>query len=162
VNTFDDKPNRIPARIKRPGDRWRLVELLGMVFTGILIFKIFYATAVVDHPAASNAGGNSKTARVSIEIEFGPEGKPLKNTILWRDGMTVRDLLTSASLGFKSFGEKGRGSSALLVAINETRNEGAGGRNWMYYVNGQFADRSYAIYELKPGDHVLWTFGRQQ
>jgi hypothetical protein len=150
----------MPAPIKRPTDRPRLVELLGMVLTGILIFKIFFSTQVVNHPAAGNAGGNPTAAKVSIEIEFGPEGKPLKNTVPWRAGMTVRDLLTSASL--VSFGEKGRGASALLVQIQETKNEGAGGRNWIYYVNGQFADRSYAIYELKPGDRVLWTFGRRQ
>jgi hypothetical protein len=32
----------------------------------------------------------------------------------------------------------------------------------MYAVNGQFADSSFAVYRLKPGDRVLWTFGARQ
>jgi hypothetical protein len=150
----------MPAAIKRPGDGRRLVALLATVLTGILVFKIFFSSEVVNRPAESSAVSSSNTAKVSIEIEFGPEGKPLKDAVPWFAGMTVRDLLTSASL--VSFGEKGRGASALLVQIQETENEGSGGRNWIYYVNGQFGDRSYAVYELQPGDRVLWTFGRQQ
>jgi hypothetical protein len=42
------------------------------------------------------------------------------------------------------------------------KNEGAGGRNWTYRVNDKHADRSFAVYELQPGDHVLWTFATPQ
>jgi hypothetical protein len=46
-----------------------------------------------------------------------------------------------------------------LTSINGVANEGAGGNNWTYEVNGRSGDRSYAVYELRAGDRVLWTFG---
>jgi hypothetical protein len=74
--------------------------------------------------------------------------------------MTVRGLLTSASL--VGFGQTGRGQSAFLTEISGVKNEGAGGRNWMYSVNGLRGDRSFEAYELQPGDHVLWSFAPSQ
>ena len=73
--------------------------------------------------------------------------------------MTVRDLLNAAP-GL-SISQQGSGASAFLTKIDGVANEGAGGRNWMYSVNGQRADRSFAVYELQPGDHVLWTLRRR-
>jgi hypothetical protein len=45
-----------------------------------------------------------------------------------------------------------------LAELDHVGNEGAGGRNWLYQVNGKHADRSFAVYVLQPGDHVLWRF----
>ncbi len=74
--------------------------------------------------------------------------------------MTVRDLLNGVPR--LRIVQQGSGSSAFLTQIDDVTNEGAGGRNWMYSVNGQRADRSFAIYELQPGDHVLWSFAPPQ
>ena len=70
--------------------------------------------------------------------------------------MTVGDVLQNDPR--TSFVTQGSGASAFLTEINGVKNEGAGGRNWMYSVNGERADRSFAVYELQPGDHVLWSF----
>jgi hypothetical protein len=58
--------------------------------------------------------------------------------------------------------QKGTGESAFVTAIDDIRNEGADGQNWTYSVNDQSADRSFAVYKLKAGDRVLWTFGPQR
>jgi hypothetical protein len=68
------------------------------------------------------------------------------------------DLLNAASSDL-AITQRGSGQAALLTAIGDVSNEGAGGSNWTYEVNGQSADRSFAVYELRPGDRVLWTFG---
>jgi hypothetical protein len=74
--------------------------------------------------------------------------------------MTVADAM-KASSGVK-ISQKGSGQSAFVTSIDGVENQGADGQNWTYSVNGQMADRSYAVYELKPGDQVLWTFGARQ
>lgn len=71
--------------------------------------------------------------------------------------MTAADQLRAAP-GVK-LTQTGTGAAALLTAINDVSNEGADGNNWTYQVNDQSADRSFEVYELKPDDRVLWTFG---
>ena len=63
--------------------------------------------------------------------------------------MTVADLLSSAPE--VPITQKGSDQAAFLTAINGVANEGAGGKNWTYEVNGEVADRSFAVYELQPG-----------
>jgi hypothetical protein len=51
----------------------------------------------------------------------------------------------------------------LLVRIDDTTNDRTGGRNfWTYSVNDVPADRSLAVYELRPGDRVLWKYGPRE
>ena len=53
---------------------------------------------------------------------------------------------------------RGKGSTALLVKIDDLKNQGAKGPNWIFRVNDKLGDRSFAITPLKPGDTVLWKF----
>jgi hypothetical protein len=115
----------------------------------------------VERPAGQTAPEAGET--VSLAIEFGA-GRREYETQPLRAGMTVRDLFASAgepSGGIK-FAQQGSGETAFLTELDGVKNEGAGGRNWTYTVNGKFADRSFAIYELRPGDEVLWTFAEQK
>jgi hypothetical protein len=57
---------------------------------------------------------------------------------------------------------RGTGQSAFLDSLDGVKNEGADGRNWTYSVDRTTGDRSFAVYELRPGNRVLWTFGKQQ
>jgi hypothetical protein len=98
--------------------------------------------------------------QVLLTINFG-DGRPLLNeSARWRDGMTVLELLRNELR--TSFRSQGTGESAFLLALNGVGNEGAGGRNWTYSVNGKLADKSFGVYELRPNDHVLWTFSGQR
>jgi len=42
------------------------------------------------------------------------------------------------------------------------KNERGRGSNWIYWVNKKMGDRSFAVKELMPSDHVLWRFGEYE
>jgi hypothetical protein len=99
-----------------------------------------------------------------LTIQFGNGHERKFDAVPWHQGMTVDDLLSAASRLPDSFSYTVHGDHdmTLLTRINDLRNEGVSGRNWTYTVNDVRADRSLAVYELKPGDRVLWTFGTQE
>jgi hypothetical protein len=99
---------------------------------------------------------------VSLTIDFGDGIRERYAPAAWREGMTVRDLMVETRQGKLKLEVQGSGQAAFLKAINGVANEGADGRNWTYAVNGKPADRSFAVYELQPGDEVLWTFAAQR
>jgi hypothetical protein len=161
--TSNEIPTSRPKSCGAHDAWWQLPALLLLVLVWILLSKGRLSreqAADSVRPAATHQRQVEAAPEVSITIDFGDERKSLSNTIPWWSGMTIRGLLSSASLG--GFGQKGRGESAFLTQIAGFENEGAGGRNWMYSVNGQRGDRSFEIYELQPGDHVLWSFAPPQ
>jgi hypothetical protein len=112
--------------------------------------------------ADSAAGQTGET--VSLAIDYGPEGGRKDYAVPWREGMTVADALHAAggTTGRLEVSHQGSGEATFLTEIGGVSNEGAGGRNWTYRVNGTLADRSFAVYPLRPGDQVLWTFAAGQ
>ena len=137
---------------------WRLPLLLGIVLVALLLSSgddIRQAAFKPLREQPIGGAGAPAANKVLLTVNFG-NGQLVNETADWREGMTVADALQdNRRIGFLS---EGSGDSALLTALNGIMNEGAGGRNWTYTVNGKFADRSFAIYELRPNDHVLWTF----
>jgi hypothetical protein len=139
--------------------------LLVIVLLAILLFqnrKIRQAvlSPFAAPPAQSIVESPQQAAKkVLLSINFG-NGQMQHEITEWRDGMTVADVLQQEPR--VSFQTHGAGESAFLSSINGIANQGAGGRNWTYSVNGKYADRSFAVYELRQNDHVLWTFAAQQ
>ena len=109
-------------------------------------------------PLSATEDGTGKM--VTLAIDFGVGAAREYQPVAWREGITVADLLTAVHRdGIRvHFEQRGSGQMAFLTALDGRRNEGAGGRNWIYEVNGKRADRSFAVYELAPGDRVLWEF----
>lgn len=139
---------------------WRLPVMLVLLLAVILLMRVLggesatITTAVEDSERQSSAASRE---HVSLSINFGDGQRQDYDKIAWRDGMTVADLLRSVP-GLTTT-QRGSGSGTFLMAIGDTTNEGEDGKNWTYSVNGQNADRSFGVYELRPGDRVLWTFG---
>jgi hypothetical protein len=97
---------------------------------------------------------------VSLTIDFGNGASKEFAALPWRPEMTVADLLEAArqfrpGLGFKQIGE---GASGFLSALDGLANQGAGGRNWIYQVDGRHAHVSFCLEKIEPGMHILWTF----
>lgn len=100
---------------------------------------------------------------VKVVIDYGDGVQKHFTALPWREGMTVRDALHAAQKhprGVK-FQERGSGATAFLTQLDDLKNEG-GGRNWIYRVNDQLADRSFAVFPLQVGDAVLWKFEKSR
>jgi hypothetical protein len=138
---------------------WRLPVLLAVVLATMLVWRgrglLQSENVKRDLPPATAAKPSSE--QVLLTLDFGDGEKKELIAVPWREGMTVADLMTNASN--VSIRQRGSGQGALLISINDVSNQGADGKNWTYKVNDQDADRSFAVYELRPGDRVLWTFG---
>ena len=141
------------------GSKWRLPVLLAIVLAAILLSQNRAIRDAVIGPAKeahNERAGSASAERVTLTIDFGDRGPRQAEVTSWSEGMTVGDLLNRVRR--LSVAQQGSGASAFVTQINGVTNEGAGGRNWIYSVNGKAADRSLGIYELRPNDHVLWTF----
>lgn len=142
--------------------------MLALLFVVIVLGRsaalrknVTFGPGIASDQAVEPAAATAKTVTLIIHL---PDSLERHDYVAWRDGMTVEDLLAAASRLPKGiqFAQRGSGESALLTEINGVANEGGNARNWTYSVNGQEADRSFAIYILQPGDHVLWTFAAKQ
>lgn len=142
---------------------WRLSVLLVLVLASIVLVRILgdrLATTTAVEDAQLKAEGAVPRERVSLSIDFGDGKQRDFENLAWHEGMTVADLLQAAP-GL-TITQRGSGQGTFLTAIGDTTNEGADGKNWMYEVNDEHADRSFAVYVLRPGDRVLWKFGERR
>ncbi len=146
------------------GAWWRLPVLLALVLAAILIARSLQRgewssrQLPVVPPAVDSTGQT-----VSLTIQTSEQDVRHWANIPWQAGMTVGELLNSASrLDGLTYSLQGNGEMTLLTRLGENPNEGVNGRNWTYFVNGERADRSLASFELRPGDRVLWTFAAEE
>lgn len=110
------------------------------------------------------AAGAEDTVRVIVDYGDGV-AKTVAN-LAWSKGVTVLDAMKEAATrphGI-SFGSSGSGDEAVLTKIDDVQNEGggAGKKNWQYWVNGRYGDRSFATFELQAQDTVVWRFTTAQ
>jgi hypothetical protein len=145
------------------GPWWRLPLLLALVLGAIVWSRVHglreQSPEKYVGPPAPVVNGVPQE-KVELAIDFGGGRRKSFDGVVWHGGMTVADAM-NASSGVK-ITQKGSGQSAFVTSIDGVENQGADGQNWTYSVNSQIADRSFAVYELKPGDRILWTFGSRQ
>jgi Domain of unknown function (DUF4430) len=145
------------------GAWWRLPLLLGLVLAAILLSRgrgLWEGRQNAGDGAAREAAEGANRKTVSLAIDYGDGRREVYPSLDWHEGMMVAELFGRASGIAVTL--KGAGQGAFLTAIDGVANEGAEGKNWMYEVNEKSGDRSFAVYELRPGDRVLWTFGKQR
>ncbi len=108
-------------------------------------------------PSGRSAG---HTVRLIVNYNDGVEKH--FTAIPWHRDMTVLDALNHSKKGSHgiTFEYKGSGETALLSRIDDLQNQGGGRgkKNWLYWVNTDFADRSLGIRRLQPSDVVLWRY----
>jgi hypothetical protein len=99
---------------------------------------------------------------VRLTIDFGDGVQKVFLNLPWKEKLTVFGALQEAQKhprGIK-IEHSGSGETTFIKAIDDAANEGQGGRNWRYTVNGESGQVSAGIAELKAGDQILWRFGR--
>jgi hypothetical protein len=137
-----------------------------------LLILLAFAGRVSHQPPTGPAGATApwtpsppaEGETVRLTIDFGNGATHEFAALPWQTEMTVADLLVSAQR-FRpgiQFTQIGRGETGFLSALDGLANEGAGGRNWLYRVDGRHAHQSFCLEKLEPGSHVLWSFTDQQ
>jgi hypothetical protein len=129
---------------------------------------VFLAAAIllVAAPGWGRLAAADAENTVRLIVDYGDGASKTVANLPWSKGNTVLDIMKEATTrphGI-SFGFTGSGDTALLTKIDDVANEGggAGKRNWQYRVNGNYSDRSFAVFELQPEDTVVWRFTGEQ
>lgn len=106
--------------------------------------------------------GEQKAKTVKLVLEFGDGTKRVYDSLPWSEGVTVLTAMDEAKAGAEpvTYALSGSGDAAFVNEINGVKNEGTGSgkKNWLFWVNGKFADRSAAVYKIQPADEVVWKF----
>lgn len=149
---------------KRGGSSWLFPILLAILLLGLIMFGKRVPDQAPHQPAGPTAAWTPSPQpvgeTVSLTIDFGNGAKKEFATLHWQAEMTVADLLVAAR-NFRpgiQFTQIGTGESGFLSSLDGLVNEGAGGRNWLYQVDGQHAHVSFCLEKIDSGGHVLWSF----
>ncbi|PHS10704.1 MAG: hypothetical protein COA78_10830 [Blastopirellula sp.] len=125
---------------------------LRLVFGLMLAILLFSSSAHAQKPKSS-------TNTVQIVIDYNDGVEKHFTVIPWKAKMTVLDAMKHAEKHPRGVKLKyrGSGSIAFLTEIDGLKNTGSG-KNWIFRVNGEKAEKSFGAAQLKSGDTVLWRF----
>ncbi len=123
---------------------------------------LMLAAASIGRPAM----GQSAPQTVRLVVDYGDGVTKTISDLSWTKGNTVLDAMKAAAArphGI-SFSYTGVGDTAVMTKIDEVQNQGvgAGKKNWQYWVNEAYGDRSFAAFELQAQDVVVWRFTTEQ
>lgn len=146
--------------------RWALV--VGVLALALVGLGVGGAAMAKDGRAngerAQEARPTEQAMTVRLIIDFNNGAQRVYTRLAWTKGMTVLDALRQASEHPQGFAlnVRGGGETAFITMIDGVTNERGGGesRNWLYWVNTEFATRSAGVMEVQPGDVVLWKYER--
>lgn len=105
---------------------------------------------------------NEAAQTVKLTIDYGDGVQKTFVSLEWKEKLTVFAALQTAAKhprGIK-VEHSGSGDTTFIKAIDDAANEGQGGRNWKYSINGAGAQVSAGVAELKAGDQILWSYVR--
>jgi len=116
--------------------------------------------------AAPPAAGQEAAQTVRLLVDYGDGVSKTVSSVAWTKGSTVLDAMKAATArphGI-SFSYTGADAAATLTRIDDVPNEGGGSgrKNWQYWVNDAYGDRSFATFELQAQDVVVWRFATEQ
>jgi hypothetical protein len=115
-----------------------------------------------DRPAVAQSDAQT----VRLVVDYGDGTSKIISDLPWAKGNTVLDAMkgaTSRPHGI-SFSYTGSGETAVMTKIDDEQNQGGGAakKNWQYWVNETYGDRSFAAFELHAKDVVMWRFTAEQ
>jgi Domain of unknown function (DUF4430) len=107
---------------------------------------------------------HAQTAAQSVRlvVDYGDGVLKIFDHLAWSKGNTVLDVLNAAKSSPHgiTFNYTGTGASAFLTDIDGVQNQGGGSsaKNWQYWVNTTYADRSFGVFDVQAADTVFWRF----
>lgn len=140
--------------------RFLIVGVLAVVTLSCDSPPVFGQEETLANERAAHGTEAPAAKTFSFTIDFGDDFQQGYRRVPWADGLTVLGAMQQLSahphpLEFKF---RGQGETAFLQSIAGQKNGAASGRNWIFYVNGERADRSFGAQKLEVGDAVLWRF----
>jgi Domain of unknown function (DUF4430) len=117
-------------------------------------------------PGPAAAQSPAAAASVRLVVDYGNGVTKTIAGLPWSKGETVLDAMKAATRRAHgiSFSYTGSGAGAMLAAIDGERSQGGGAakKNWQYWVNAAYGDKSFAAYQLHAQDVVTWRFATEQ
>ncbi len=97
---------------------------------------------------------------VEMTIDYGDGAQKRFTAVPWKEGMTVQDALQFAKdhPHGVTFQSRGKGEFGFLSQIDDVKNQAGGGRNWIFYVNQERAEASFAVTTVPKAGAILWRF----
>ncbi len=137
-----------------PARRYQWGLSIGLL---VLTALLLVAGSSIQSAAQTETKPAAQTIKLIVDYDDGVEKRFTR--IRWKEGMTVLSAIQTAQKHPRGIRVKyrGKGATAFLYELDGLANE-AGGRGWLFRVNGKLADRSFALVSLKAGDTVLWEF----
>jgi hypothetical protein len=132
---------------------------LAVACVGLLLFLAGLAPS-------PNVYAQSTAQSVRLVVDYGDGVLKIFDHLPWSKGNTVLDVLNAAKASAHgiTFTYTGAGASAFLTNIDGVQNQGGGSaaKNWQYWVNTAYADRSFGVFDVQVADTVFWRFTTQQ
>lgn len=102
------------------------------------------------------------TRPVTVRIDFGGEPETRTLELPHVSGTSLFDLMRFAKEdGDLEFESETAGDLPFVTAIEGVANEGLGGRNWQYWVDGEYATVGAGSFVPKPGTTVEWRYTKR-
>ncbi len=124
------------------------------------------AVLMVAASAGRPVAGQNPPQTVRLVVDYGDGATKTIADLAWTKGNTILDAMKAATARPHSisFGYTGSGETAVMTKIDDVANQGGGPgkKNWQYWVNDTYGDRSFAVFELHAQDVVLWRFAMEQ
>ena len=143
--------------------QWVLLILVGLGFVGgnIGCKPVTPKPAPIAEPTD---GLNERVAQktVKLVIDYGDCSQRVYLSLAWNDGDTVLSAMDKAKVHTHplAFAYTGSEASVFVTEIDGMKNQGGGAdkKNWLFWVNGKFGDRSAGVYPVQAADEIVWKF----
>ncbi len=133
------------------GMRWKAPIVLGVVMFAVAVSNTLLRRD--PSPKPPPAGQRTKITILVGPHDYARDADDYQ--VDWRQGLTVFAALETA-VGGEQVDRTGQGVNTFVNSINQLENEGPGGRNWQYYINGERGQVSAGVETVQPGDRILW------
>ncbi len=143
----------------------RMRRLFGPIAIALMACAMSFGTSRAQETPAPAKPSTDK-ATVELAVRFADGRTREFEAVAYRKDMSVADLMNAVKANKANdfrFEHKGAGETAFLLSIDGVENRSGQSKDfWIYRVNEKLGDRSFGAYILKPGDKVLWHFGKYQ
>ena len=134
----------------------RCAALLIVLVVAMLIASPFAAESRAQN--TTPAGRKDNWVRVIIDFGDGVEKHFVR--LPWQEKMTAWDATLVADQHPRGVDihHRGKGDTLFVLQIDDVKNEGGDGRNWIFHVNDEVGGRGAAVSSVAAGDTVIWRF----